>query len=218
MKLVGVTGDATGGARMAVAKNFVIGNFHFQNVAFFVVRDDQEPFVDFPAGKRGIIGIPVILALETLRWRHDGTIDIGFSSSTRNLGRANVCFNNEDPVTQIEFAERKLEFVLDTGAEDSELWPPFAKDFASLLNKSGKKDSKTLVGFEGNQDFDVVTLPEVHFTLGGFNDVFRSAPVLTKPTVVLSNWYYGRVGMDLLNQTQSATIDFHALTLTLNEK
>jgi predicted aspartyl protease len=218
VKLVGVTGDATGGARMAVAKDFVVGNFHFKNMAFFVVRDDQEPFVDFPAGERGIIGIPVILALETLRWRRDGTIEIGFASSARNLARANICFDNEDPVTQVAFTQRKLEFVLDTGAEDSELWPPFAKDFASLLGQAGKKDSKTLIGFEGNQDFDVVTLPEVRLALGGFADLLRPAPVLTKSTVALSNFYYGRAGMDLLNQAQSATIDFHALTLTLNEK
>ena len=195
-----------------------MGNFHFKNVAFFIVRDDQEPFVDFPAGKRGIIGMPVILALQTLRWRHDGKIEIGFASPTRDLSRANICFNNEDPVTQIEFQQHKLEFVMDTGGEDSELWPPFAKEFPGLLSQVGKKDSTTLTGFEGSKDVEVVTLPEVRFTLGGFNDVFRSAPVLTKPTVALSNWYYGRAGMDLLNQAQSATIDFHALTLALNEK
>jgi aspartyl protease len=216
--VVGVTGDAKGGARMAVAQSLVIGKIHFSNVAFFVLRDDQEPFVDFPTGKRGIIGIPVILALETLRWRRDGTIDIGFAGHARDLSRANICFDNEDPVTQIEFAQRKLEFLMDTGAEDSELWPPFAKDFASLLSQSGKKDSKTLVGFEGEQDFDVVTLPEVRFMLGGFNDLLRPAPVLMKSTIALSKFYYGRAAMDLLNQAQTATIDFHALTLTLNEK
>ena len=53
--LVGVTGEAKPGARMAVAKDFVIGKFHFKNVAFFILRDDQEPVVEFPAGKRGII-------------------------------------------------------------------------------------------------------------------------------------------------------------------
>ena len=216
--VVGVTGDTKAGGRMAVAQDFTIGKFHFKNVAFFIIGDDQEPFVDFPAGKRGIIGMPVILALQTLRWRHDGKIEIGFASPARDLSRANICFNNEDPVTQIEFQHHKLEFVMDTGGEDSELWPPFAKEFAGLLNQVGKKDSTTLMGFEGSKDVDVVTLPEVRFTLGGFNGVFRSAPVLMKPTVALSNWYYGRAGMDLLNQTQSATIDFHALTLTLNEK
>jgi predicted aspartyl protease len=216
--LVGVTGEAKPGARMAVAKDFVIGKFHFKNVAFFILRDDQEPVVEFPAGKRGIIGMPVILALQTLRWRHDGTIEIGFASRARDLSRANICFDNEDPVTQIEFQQHKLEFVMDTGSEDSELWPPFAKQFSTLLSQAGKNDSKTLTGFEGSKDVDVVTLPEVHFTLGGFNDVFRSAPVLMKPTVALSNWYYGRAGMNLLNQAQSVTMDFHSMTLTLNEK
>lgn len=218
VSLVGVTGEPKPGARMAVAQDFVIGNFHFKNVAFFILRDDQEPVVDFPAGKRGIIGMPVILALQTLRWRHDGTIEIGFASPTRDLSRANICFNNEDPITQVEFQQHKLEFVMDTGGEESELWPPFAKDFSGLLSQAGKNDSKTLTGFEGSKDVEVVTLPEVRFTLGGFNDVLRSPPVLMKPTVPLSNWYYGRAGMDLLNQAQSATMDFHAMTLTLKEK
>lgn len=216
--VVGVTGETKPGGRMAVAKDFTIGNFHFRNVAFFIVGDDQEPFVDFPAGKRGIIGMPVILALQTMRWRRGGAMEIGFASPARDLSRANICFNNEDPVTQVEFQRHKLEFVLDTGGEDSELWPPFAKDFAGLLNQTGKKDSTTLIGFEGSKDVEVVTLPEVRLTLGGFNEVFSSAPVLVKPTIPLSNWYYGRAGMDLLNQAQSVTIDFHALTLTLNEK
>lgn len=216
--LVGVTGEAKPGARMAVAKDFVIGKFHFKNVAFFILRDDQEPVVEFPAGKRGIIGMPVILALQTLRWRHDGTIEIGFASHARDLSRANLCFDNEDPVTQIEFQQRKLEFVMDTGSEDSELWPPFAKEFSGLVAGAGKNDSKTLTGFEGSKDVDAVTLPELRFTLGGFNDVFRSAPVLMKPTVALSNWYFGRAGMDLLNQAESVTMDFHAMTLILNEK
>jgi len=216
--VVGVSGGTNPGGRMAVAQDFVIGNFHLKNVAFFIISDDQEPFVDFPAGKRGIIGMPVILALQTLRWRHDGKIEIGFASPKRDLSRANICFNNEDPITQVEFQHHKLEFVMDTGSEDSELWPPFAKEFSGLLNQVGKKDSTTLTGFEGSKDVQVVTLPELCFTLGGFNDVFRSAPVLAKPTVALSNWFYGRAGMDLLNRAQSATMDFHAMTLTLNEK
>jgi predicted aspartyl protease len=214
--VVGVTGETKAGGRMAVARDLTIGNFHFKNVAFFIIGDDQEPFVDFPAGKRGIIGIPVILALQTLRWRHEGKIEIGFASPARDLSRANICFNNEDPVTQIEFQRHKLEFVMDTGGEDSELWPPFAKEFAGLLNQVGKRDSTTLTGFEGSKDVDVVTLPEVRFTLGGFNDVLRSARVLTKPTVALSNWFYGRAGMDLLNQAQTVTIDFNAMTFRLN--
>ena len=82
ISVAGVTGTA-GGARIAVAKELVAGSIRFKNVAFLVLRDDQDPFVDWPAGTRGILGLPVMLALETLRWRPHGTIDIGFTPARR---------------------------------------------------------------------------------------------------------------------------------------
>jgi predicted aspartyl protease len=216
VSVTGVDGSAGSGARMAVAKDLVVGGFHFNSVAFLVLRDDQEPFVEWSAGTRGILGLPVILGFETLRWRRDGTIEIGFASGTEDLSHANLCFDNDDPIAQLEFNGKKLEFVLDTGGENSELWPSFAKDFAALLKQSGKKGSKTLTGYTGTGDVDVVTLPEVHLALGDFTGVLRPAPVLTKPTVGASHWYYGRVSMDILNQAHTVTIDFKAMTITLN--
>jgi predicted aspartyl protease len=216
VSVAGVTGNSSGGARMAVARDLAIGNVHFKNVSFLMLRDDQEPFVDWPAGTRGILGLPVMLGLQTLRWRRDGKIEIGFAPGARNVSRANICFDNDDPITQLEFNGRKLEFVLDTGASDSELWPPFAKDFAALVAQSGKKDSKTLTGFTGSKDILIFTLPEIHLALGDFMGILRPATVLTKPTVSPSNWYYGRAAMDILNQAYTVTIDFSAMTFRLN--
>ena len=212
----GVTGSASGGARVATAREVVVGNFHFKNVAFLVLNDDQEPFAELPAGKRGIIGMPVILAFQTIRWRRDGTLDIGFPPAPADLSRSNLCFDGEHPVTQFDFDGRKLEFVLDTGASESELWPAFAKDFAALLEKSGKKDSRKFTGYTGSGDFAVVMLPEIQLRLGEFAGVLRPADVVTKPSVSTSNWYYGRAGMDILNQAQTVTIDFNAMTFRLN--
>jgi predicted aspartyl protease len=212
----GVIGQTSGGARMALAKEVVVGNFHLKNVSFLVLNDDQEPFADLPASKRGILGLPVILAFQTIRWRRDGTLDIGFAPATMDLSRANLCFDNDDPIAQFEYSGRKLEFVFDTGAGESELWPPFAKDFAALLKQSGKNDSKTLTGFTGSGDVAVVTLPEIHLGLGEFLGILRPAAVLTKPTVGPSNWYYGRAGMDILNQAHTVAIDFVAMSVRLN--
>jgi predicted aspartyl protease len=217
VSVAGVTATAGSGARIAVAKELFVGSIRFKNVAFLVLRDDQDPFVDWPAGTRGILGLPVMLALETLRWRPHGTIDIGFTPSTTNLSRANICFDSDDPIIQLEFDGRKLEFVLDTGGTDSELWSPFAKDFAALLKQSGKKESKTLTGYTGSGDVDVITLPEIHLGLGDFVGILRPAPVLTKPSVRPSNWYYGRASMDILNQAHAVTIDFVAMTVRLNQ-
>jgi len=216
MPISGVTGNAIGSARVTVARELAVGNFRFKNVSFLVLNDDQEPFADLPAGKRGILGLPVILAFQTMRWRRDGTLEIGFAPAATDLSRANLCFDGEHPITQVEFDGRKLEFVLDTGASESELWPPFAKDFAALLKQSGKNDSRTLTGFTGSGNFAVVTLPEIHLGLGEFVGILRPPSVLTKPSVGPSNWYYGRAGMDILNQAHTVTIDFVAMTVRLN--
>jgi predicted aspartyl protease len=175
ISVAGVTGNAGSGARMAVAKNVVVGKFHLSNVAFLPLRDDQEPFVAWPAGTRGILGLPVMLAFETLRWNHDGKIEIGFPHAAKNTERANICFDNDDPTTQIEFNGRKLEFILDTGGTDSELWLPFAKEFADLLHQSGKKDSATKTGFTGSEDVATITLPELRLQVGGLATILRPA-------------------------------------------
>lgn len=202
-------------AGMVVAKNLVIGNIEFSNVAFVVVADNQEPFVDLPAGQKGILGLPVMLGLETLRWRRGGDIEIGFAPGAKDLSRANLCFDQDDPVALAEFQQRRIEFLLDTGADESELWPPFAKEFSEVISQSAKKESKTLSGFTGSKNVDVITLPEVHIKFADFDASLRPATVLTKVAAGSGNRYYGRAGMDIFNQAQSVTIDFGAMMFTM---
>jgi predicted aspartyl protease len=214
--LSGETGETSTNNRIAVAKEIVVGNFHFTNVAFLVLPDDREPFVGFPSGKRGILGLPVMFGFQTLRWKRDGAVEFGFAGGPKEISRSNICFDAQDPVTQIEFQHRRLEFILDTGASDSELWPPFAKEFSELLSQSGKKESRTLTGFTGTEDFDVVTLPVVHLGIGGFNAVLQPAQVLMKVAADRGKYYFGRAGMDIFSQSHMATIDFGAMTFAMN--
>lgn len=65
-------GDSAGlkfGVRIAIADRLKVGNVQLRHVPFQVVRDDQQPFIKLPAGKQGVLGLPVLLALETMRWR-----------------------------------------------------------------------------------------------------------------------------------------------------
>ena len=54
------------GFRAAVASEVVVGDVHFNNVSFAVFPDDQEPWSDLPVGRRGLIGIPIVLGLRSL--------------------------------------------------------------------------------------------------------------------------------------------------------
>ena len=105
--------------------------------------------------------------------------------------------------------------MLDTGAEETSLWPMFAKDFAHMIDGSGKKDRKQIRGVGGALEIEAVTLPEVILKIGGFEATLRPAPVLLQETGPGSRDYHGLLGWTLLQQAGQVTFDFKSMKLTL---
>jgi predicted aspartyl protease len=210
--------DATGGDvafRVAVVDQLSVGEMKLANVAFLIVGDDQQPFVDSPAGERGIIGLPVLLAFETVRWSRDGNFELGFPPGPKDIGKSNLCFDGADIITKAALQDRALNLLVDTGASHTWLWPPFGKDFASLVAGSGKKGVTPVEGVGHKTESDSMALPELKLRVGGFNVVLRPAPVLLKETTEKSHWFHGNLGLDLLNQANAVTFDFPAMSLSL---
>jgi hypothetical protein len=115
-------------------------------VAFLVFPDDQPPFKDQPVGSRGLIGIPVLLAFERFVWGSDKKFEIGSKPVNASALRPNLCFDGNTPVTQLQFQNRNLTFVLNTGAANTDLFPPFAAAFPELIQSSQKTDSYKMEG------------------------------------------------------------------------
>jgi Aspartyl protease len=211
-------GDAGGTdftARFASAKDLVIGGLHLKNVAFGVLPDTQGPFVELPAGKRGILGISVILAMQTMRWGHGDLFVFGFAPERENISRSNLAFEESYPVLQAGFQHEAVGLTLDTGAEHTILGPPFAKLFPDLLHALGLQESHKLTGFGGVASFDSIRVPVITFRVGGRNVSLKPAHILTESTGETSLWAAGNLGMDLLNQGRSVTLDFKSMRITL---
>lgn len=204
-KIEGMSGAGIG-ARVAVTDRFTLGNIRLANVAFYVWPDEQPPFDSLPSGRQGILGIPVILALQTLRWNpRNNTFECGFPSRGQDLRHSNLSFDGASPLTQVSIRSRVLEFSLDTGAQNTDLYPSFAKDFADLLSAEGKKESRQLTGVDGSASFDSVMLPSVTLQVGEHDVVLKPAHVLLVQHNSNSAWYFGNLGMDLLNQASTVT-------------
>lgn len=109
------------GFRTAVAPEVVVGGTHFNNVSFAVFPDDQEPWSGLPVGRRGLIGIPVILGLRSLRWSQDGMVEIGMKSVSADARGSNLFFDDDHLVIEAELGQRKILATLDTGAETTDL-------------------------------------------------------------------------------------------------
>ena len=200
--------------RVAVADNLSIGHIQLANVAFLVYPDKQPPFDELPAGERGILGIPVILALETIRWTPPATFTAGWPIRAGGMGQANLCFEGAFPVAHIGFHHSVLDFTLDTGAQNTDLYQAFANTFSDLV-KSGKRESHNLTGVGGSANVDSVILPLVTLRIGGHDVLLRPAHVLLQKSSGTSGMFEGNLGMDLLNQAHAVTLNFQSMTLTL---
>jgi predicted aspartyl protease len=212
----GTLGNSSGsrvGFRTAVAKEVVVGNVRFKNVSFAVFPDNQEPWPNLPLGRRGIIGIPMLVGFGTLHWTRAGTMQIGDRPEPFDIRKSNLVFDNDHLAVTATVAGQRVLATLDTGAETTDLYKPFADEFASLLAEKGKKDSTEERGVGHAEIFDSVTIPKLRIRLDGVDAVLSPAHVLLKP--IGANCCIGNFGMDLLKQAPSFGIDFGAMALRL---
>jgi predicted aspartyl protease len=213
----GKIGESSGrgltGIQVAAAADLVIGGLHLQNVPFLVVSDQGEPWNHLAQEGRGIIGLPVLLAMKTLRWTPTGQFEFGFPAHDLNLAASNMLFHNSNPVADVVVDGKHLCFTLDTGATDTDLNPPFAQALPALL-KTGKPESRSIEGLGGSTTGNSILLPSVTFEVGGKSISLQPAHVFVEHG--LGNWAAGNLGMDILRQSHSFTLDFQAMALHLD--
>jgi predicted aspartyl protease len=211
-KLDDASGNGVSGFRVAIAKDLIIGGLHLQNVAFAVIPDTNEPFVEMPdsEGNRGLLGLPVLLAMHTIRWQPKGDFEFGFPAQP-DPTRSNMLFYGSSAIIQVSVQNKTLNLSLDTGAIDTDLNPTFAKELPGLM-ASGQKESRKTTGVGGVSNSDSILLSSVTLQIGGLDVVLQPAHVFV--THSLGRWA-GNLGNDLLHQAQTITLDFQAMSLRL---
>ncbi len=212
----GKMGDSSGkgvsGFQLALVSDLRIGGLHLHDVPFVVIADSGEPWNHLPKNRHGIIGLPLLLAMHTIRWTPTGKFEFGFPGQTLNLSECNMLFHNSTPVIDVLVDRKHLDFTLDTGAVDTDLNPQFAKAIPALM-KSGTPEKRSLEGLGGKVENSSILLPSVIFEVGGKSVVLRPAHVFTDHGN--GTWASGNLGMDLLRQAHAFTLDFGAMTLRL---
>jgi predicted aspartyl protease len=202
--------------RVALAQSLALGSIVLNNVAFLVAGNEQQPFVDMEPGQRGLIGLPVLRAFESIKWSREGIVEVDRSPKRANMAAANLCFDDLSLIVEASFEQHELPFVLDTGATTTDLWPKFAGVAGNLIRKSGTRESHTVTGMGGSRKFDATSIPKVILRLGGRSVTLQPAHVLETQQKAQTRWFYGNLGIDLLGQAQDVAIDFRTMTLELD--
>lgn len=210
---LGQSAGAHVGFRTAVAKNVVVGNTHFEDVSFAVFPDNQEPWSDLAPGRRGIVGMPILVALKNLRWEKSGGLEIAQPSRPFDMEKSNLTFDDDHLVVSATIQNQKVSGTVDTGAVDTDLYQPFADQFKDLIKRLGKKDSRELHGVGHAEKYDSITLPELQINIGDAETVLSPAHVILKS--IGAKGCVGNFGLDLYKQGPAFTIDFDAMTLRI---
>jgi hypothetical protein len=208
-------GEASGsgipGFDVAVAKDFVTGGLHLRNVGFIVLQDSREPFARLPVGQRGMIGLPVLIAMQASRWNRTGRCEFGPDARANGPGLRNLLFDGVTPIVQANVDGKSLTFSLDTGATDTDLNEGFAKALPDLV-QAGQKESRAITGYGGSNTYDSVLMGPVVFRVGGMDATLKSPHVFPHHSLGI---FDGNLGDDILNQAKSVTLDFSRMELRL---
>ncbi len=213
----GRAGDLAGGsvaARTATAERLTIGSTEMRRVTFLVTSASEMPWKELPPGKQGIMGIPIAIALESVRWSSDDTCTVGIADDSSSTAGTPISFERLFVMAQVTLEGKLLRFTLDTGNQTgTQLWPRFGREFAQLVAEHGTKSSARLTQIGGTVDHPTTVIPELRLGIGGTDVTLAKVNLFSPP--VGNDSSFGLLGVDVFANAREVTIDFQAMRLVV---
>jgi hypothetical protein len=197
--------------RAGIAPEVAAGAFRLRNVPFCVLPDNQPGFVADPESSPAILGLPVLMAFNTLRWDGAGNFEVGFPSRKARLQDANICFDGSSLLMEASISKKRLSFALDTGNPTTMLFSNWGDDTGA----GGKHSRRQFQGLGEAVQVEAADLGDVRFLIAGKELTLKSVPMLTEPIEAECTNCSGNAGMDLLGLANRVTLDFGAMRLIL---
>ncbi|HTF71605.1 MAG TPA: aspartyl protease family protein [Edaphobacter sp.] len=117
-------------------------------------------------------------------------------------------------MTRVQFGDRELNFILDTGdTAGSQLWDRFSVDFSAKVKQEGTKSTQQVNQVGGSNIRETTVLQEIKLKVGGLETSLRPATIFSQP--VGDRTHHGLLGMDVLSQAREVQIDFRSMILQL---
>ena len=200
-------------ADVAVAGEVVIGKVRYQNVVFLVLPDEDLSL----AGRdriAGLIGFPVVSAMQEIRFRRDDVLEIPQDPPKRTY--RNLALNDLEPLVRARYSRDDILCRLDTGAERSDFYEPFFRRYREKIEDAGKKVTTKRGGLGGYQEFAAYRLSRFVITVASLDVQLRNVDVLTQPIrQPPHNFLDCNLGRDVLEQFPAYVLNFRDMALIL---
>ncbi len=123
-------------AHVGLADTVQVGKMVFHHVVFLVVRNEDAAISGFGVTMDGVVGLPLIAALEHLRVDADGgSVEVGGASSGAPEGvpDKNLAYHGLNLLVRVQYQDHAVPFVLDTGSNQTLLYSQFTRRFPQAV-------------------------------------------------------------------------------------
>ena len=207
---VGTSTDMKVHADLALAGRVEIGSLDYRNVVFLVFPDE---LLTFPDGMviEGVVGFPLIEAMGEVRFR-EGSLEIPEQVPEREL--RNLALDQLEPLVRVGYGEDTLLCRLDTGADTTDFYEPFARGYPALVETLGDPQTVKSGGVGGIRELSAWILKDVALDLGGATVTLAEADLYTTAiTEEEKNDLHCNVGRDAVEQLGEYAINFRSMSL-----
>lgn len=199
--------------RVAVARDLHFGNAHLSNVVFLVISDQALYVGPLKYQIRGILGLPVLRALGCVAISAKGAVRI----ETKGVGLAqepNLFLDGWNLIVEARHGNRRLQMVLDTGANATSLNPSFRDALlpTEIASLKTKRDRTAGVGGTVSRKTEVV--PTLRLEILGRTAELKDVNLAGKQPAGDRSYRDGTLGIDSL--AAGFTLDFGAMQLRLD--
>ena len=201
----GLTGINTV-AQLGIAKELHIGNVIIQNTVFLIFPDSALTFAGGAYKINGIIGLPVIKALDEISFTKT-TLTIPAEAGI-NQQKHNLAIHEFSLLIYLNYLGQSLPFTFDTGAQESLFSRNFYTRYKNNLDSASTASQLTIGGAGGSKNLSTVKASNIDLKLNGLPVHFPDSHVTLDASPVSSKFYFGNLGLDLVHQFKKFTINF----------
>lgn len=209
---VGGTTGAKVKSRLGIAPEMKMGKVLLKNVVFLVFEDKDLFLPQANYQINAILGMPAIEAVKEITFSKNGEVFIP-AKPERQLEQ-NLCFEDSTPLLAARYGDKRMAFVLDTGANSSTFYLPFFSDFQSDVMAEGTKQQSRVAGVGGSKEISIYRMKEVLINVNNKPIRLPNLKVLTDATNGRSKYFYGNLGRDLLDRFSKMTLNFESMSAT----
>jgi hypothetical protein len=188
-----------------------------RHALFLVMRDEDFYIPEIKRQIHGVLGFPVLAAMREVTFTREGELIIPSTPRSKG-GTRNLALSGLKPLIEGHYGGKRLTFVLDTGANRSDLWPPFLTAFEDEVKGRSELRTVRFRGAGSRREVKAYNLRDLVLRISGKEATFPRIPVFTEYTTEDSRHFYGNLGQDLVRQFRSMTINFETMCVVFDRR